>query len=320
MRVFITGIEGFVGRHLAVRLRTAGHEVTGSTLQRGDADPFVEMDVRDLDQVQRAIGAARPEVLFHLAGEASVGTSFRRPVETFEVNSAGALNVLEACRRAATGRVVLVTSCEVYGDLDPADGPAAETRPMAPISPYGASKADQDLLGEQYARSFGLDVVRLRSFPHTGPGQSEPYLFPSVARRIAEAEAADGPATVTVGHVDVVRDLLDVRDVARAYVLLMEHGRAGEAYNVCRGRGRVLREMLEELCGLARVPVRLEVDRSRRRPADTTWMVGDPTKLREETEWRPVIEWRETADDLLEDARTRWTGAEPNAGSGAAGG
>jgi GDP-4-dehydro-6-deoxy-D-mannose reductase len=320
MRVFITGIEGFVGRHLAVRLRTAGHEVTGSTLQRGDADPFVEMDVRDLDQVQRAIGAARPEVLFHLAGEASVGTSFRRPVETFEVNSAGALNVLEACRRAATGRVVLVTSCEVYGDLDPADGPAAETRPMAPISPYGASKADQDLLGEQYARSFGLDVVRLRSFPHTGPGQSEPYLFPSVARRIAEAEAADGPATVTVGHVDVVRDLLDVRDVARAYVLLMEHGRAGEAYNVCRGRGRVLREMLEELCGLARVPVRLEVDRSRRRPADTAWMVGDPTKLRAETEWRPVIEWRETADDLLEDARTRWTGAEPRAGSGAGGG
>jgi GDP-4-dehydro-6-deoxy-D-mannose reductase len=320
MRVFITGIEGFVGRHLAVRLRAAGHGVTGSTLSPGDADPFVEMDVRDLDQVQRAIGAARPEVVFHLAGEASVGTSFRRPVETFEVNSAGALNVLEACRRAATGRVVLVTSCEVYGDLDPADGPAAETRPMAPISPYGASKADQDLLGEQYARSFGLDVVRLRSFPHTGPGQSEPYLFPSVARRIVEAEAAGGPATVTVGHVDVVRDLLDVRDVARAYVLLMEHGRAGEAYNVCRGRGRVLREMLEELCGLARVPVRLEVDRSRRRPADTAWMVGDPTKLRAETEWRPVIEWRETADDLLEDARTRWTGAEPRAGSGAGGG
>lgn len=319
MRVFITGIEGFVGRHLAAGLRAAGHAVTGSALSRGDADPFVEMDVRDLDQVHRTIGAARPEVLFHLAGEASVGTSFRRPVETFEVNAAGALHVLEACRRAATGRVVLVTSCEVYGDLDPADGPAAETRPMAPISPYGASKADQDLLGEQYGRSFGLDVVRVRSFPHTGPGQREPYLFPSVASRIAEAEADRGPATVTVGHVDVVRDLLDVRDVARAYRLLMERGRAGEAYNVCGGRGRVLREILEELCGLARVPVRLEVDRSRRRPADTAWMVGDPTKLRSETGWQPRIAWRETANDLLEDARTRVAGAE-RAESGATGG
>lgn len=319
MRVFITGIEGFVGRHLAVRLRAAGHEVTGSALSPGD-DALVEMDVRDLDQVHRTIGAARAEVVFHLAGEASVGASFRRPVETFEVNAAGALHVLEACRRTATGRVVLVTSCEVYGDLDPAAGPAPETRPMAPISPYGASKADQDLLGEQYGRSFGLDVVRVRSFPHTGPGQSEPYLFPSVARRIAEAEAGRGPATVTVGHVDVVRDLLDVRDVARAYLLLMERGRAGEAYNVCGGRGRILREILEELCGLARVPVALAVDRSRRRPADTAWMVGDPAKLRAETGWRPAIGWRETANDLLEDARARVAGAASEAETGAAGG
>lgn len=320
MRVFITGIEGFMGRHLAVLLRAAGHEVAGSALSGGDGDELVELDVRDQDQVDRTIGAARPEVVFHLAGEASVSASFDRPVETYEVNAAGALRVLEACRRTAAGRVVLVTSCEVYGDLDPAAGPAPETRPMAPISPYGASKADQDLLGEQYARTFGLDVVRVRSFPHTGPGQAEPYLFPSVARRIAEAEAGHGPAAVTVGNVDVVRDLLDVRDVARAYLLLMERGRAGEAYNVCGGRGRILRENLEELCGLARVPVRLEVDRSRRRPADTAWMVGDPSKLESEMGWRPRIGWRETANDLLEDARARVAGVESRTGRGASGG
>jgi GDP-4-dehydro-6-deoxy-D-mannose reductase len=191
---------------------------------------------------------------------------------------------------------------------------------MAPISPYGASKADQDLLGEQYARTFGLDVVRVRSFPHTGPGQAEPYLFPSVARRIAEAEAGQGPSTVTVGNIDVVRDLLDVRDVARAYLLLMERGRTGEAYNVCGGRGRILRENLEELCGLARVPVRLEVDRSRRRPADTAWMVGDPSKLETDTGWRPAIGWRETANDLLEDARAWMAGVESRTGRGASGG
>ena len=320
MRVFITGIEGFVGRHLAVLLRAAGHEVAGSALSGGDGDELVELDVRDQDQVDRTIGAARPEVVFHLAGEASVSVSFHRPVETFEVNAAGALHVLEACRRTAAARVVLVTSCEVYGDLDPAAGPVPETRAMAPISPYGGSKADQDLLGEQYARTFGLDVVRVRSFPHTGPGQAEPYLFPSVARRIAEAEAGRGPATVTVGNVDVVRDLLDVRDVARAYLLVMERGRAGEAYNVCGGRGRILRENLEELCGLARVPVKLEVDRSKRRPADTAWMVGDPSKLESETGWRPGIGWRETANDLLEDARARMAGVESGTETGAAGG
>ena len=320
MRVFITGIEGFVGRHLADLLRATGHDVAGSALSGGDGDGVVELDVRDRDRVDQAIGKARPDVVFHLAGEASVSASFARPVETYEVNAAGALHVLEACRRSAAGRVVLITSCEVYGDLDPAAGPAPETRPMAPISPYGASKADQDLLGEQYARTFRLDVVRVRSFPHTGPGQAEPYLFPSVARRIAEAEAGQGPSTVTVGDVDVVRDLLDVRDVARAYLLLMERGRAGEAYNVCGGRGRILRESLEELCGLARVPVRLEADRSRRRPADTAWMVGDPSKLKSETGWRPEIAWRETANDLLEDARARMAGGESRTGRGAVGG
>ncbi|HET6342224.1 MAG TPA: GDP-mannose 4,6-dehydratase [Gemmatimonadota bacterium] len=320
MRVFITGIEGFVGRHLADLLRVAGHEVTGSALRGEDDEGVVAMDVRDQDQVHRVLGAARPEVVFHLAGEASVSASFDRPVEVYEVNAGGALHVLEACRRGGAGRVMMVTSCEVYGDLDPAAGPATETRSMAPISPYGGSKADQDLLGEQYARTFGLDVVRVRSFPHTGPGQAEPYLFPSVARRIAEAEAGQGPATVRVGNIDVVRDLLDVRDVARAYLLLMERGRAGEAYNVCGGRGRILRENLEELCGLARVPVRLEVDRSRLRPADTAWMVGDPSKLETETGWRPGIGWRETANDLLEDARARMAGVESRTGRGAAGG
>jgi GDP-4-dehydro-6-deoxy-D-mannose reductase len=320
MRVFITGIEGFVGRHLTALLRVAGHEVTGSALRGEDDEGVVTMDVRDQDQVQRALGAARPEVVFHLAGEASVSASFDRPVEIYEVNAGGALHVLEACRLNGAGRVMMVTSCEVYGDLDPAAGPATETRPMAPISPYGASKADQDLLGEQYARTFGLDVVRVRSFPHTGPGQAEPYLFPSVARRIAEAEAGQGPSTVTVGNIDVVRDLLDVRDVARAYLLLMERGRTGEAYNVCGGRGRILRENLEELCGLARVPVRLEVDRSRRRPADTAWMVGDPSKLETDTGWRPAIGWRETANDLLEDARAWMAGVESRTGRGASGG
>ncbi|MGH7551016.1 MAG: NAD-dependent epimerase/dehydratase family protein, partial [Gemmatimonadota bacterium] len=248
MRVLVTGIEGFVGRHLAVALTAEGYSVSGTALSADSVagpEPVVELDVRDTAAVFRTIDEARPEAVVHLAGRASVASSFKEPIATYEVNAGGTLHVLEACRRTGVERVLLVTSCEVYGNLDPAAGPAAEDRTMAPVSPYGGSKADQDLLGEQYARTFGLAVVRARSFPHTGPGQREPYLFPSVARRIAEAEAGLGPETITVGDVEVVRDLLDVRDVVGAYLLLMERGRSGEVYNVCGGRGRSLKESLE---------------------------------------------------------------------------
>lgn len=308
MRIFVTGIEGFVGGHLTRALTASGHAVSGSALVADSAelpDAVVELDVRDREAVFRAIEAARPEALVHLAGRASVAASFEDPIATYEANAAGALHVLEACRRAGVGRVLMVTSCEVYGRMDPGVGPAREDRRMAPVSPYGGSKAVQDLLGEQYRRSFELAVVRVRPFPHTGPGQLEPYLFPSVARRVAEAEAGLGPATIAVGDIDVVRDLLDVRDVVEAYRLLVERGRAGEVYNVCGGRGRSLRESLEVLCGLARRPVRLEFDASRKRPVDIAWMVGDPAKLGSEMGWHPRIGWKETAHDLLEDARAR---------------
>lgn len=308
MRVFITGIEGFVGRHLAAALASAEHSVSGSALSLDsvkDSGRIVELDVRDADAVLRAIARERPEAVVHLAGEASVAASFEDPVATFQANAGGALNVLEACRRAEVDRVLLVTSCEVYGDLDPAAGPVREDRAMAPVSPYGGSKAAQDVLGEVYARSFDLSVVRARSFPHTGSGQREPYLFPSVARAIAEAEAGLGPAAVPVGNVDVVRDLLDVRDVVRAYLLLLERGRGGAVYNVCSGRGRRLREYLEDLCGLARREVRLEVDPARMRPAEIAWMVGDPARLGSDTGWAPRIAWKETANELLEEARAR---------------
>ncbi|HZD80939.1 MAG TPA: NAD-dependent epimerase/dehydratase family protein, partial [Actinomycetota bacterium] len=274
MRVLITGIEGFVGRHLAAALASVGYEVAGTALSPAAAEgPWrvIELDVGDPDRVARVIDEEHADAIVHLAGRASVADSFREPVVTYEVNLGGALHLLEACRRTGVGRLLLVTSCEIYGELDPMDGPVAEQRTMAPVSPYGGSKAAQDLLGEQYARAFGLPVVRARSFPHTGPGQQESYLFPSVARRVAEAEAGLGPPTIKVGNVDVVRDLLDVRDVARAYVLLLERGRPGEAYNVCSGRGRTLRDSLAGLCRLARLPVHLESDPSRERPADIPW-------------------------------------------------
>jgi GDP-4-dehydro-6-deoxy-D-mannose reductase len=309
MRILITGIEGFVGRHLAARLAADGHTVVGSVYRSAStisgAEEVTQLDIRDRIGVTAAITDARPDVVVHLAGETSVGDSFRDPATTFDVNAVGAINVLEACRQASVGRILLVTSCEVYGDPDPRQGLIVETAPLVPINPYGASKVAQDVLGYQYWRSFGVPVVRARPFPHTGPGQASQYLFPSVARRIALAETGRGPATISVGNVATIRDLLDVRDVVDAYVGLIEAGEPGAVYNVCSGKEHRLVEALDMLCGLAKTPVRIEVDSGQRRPADFAWMVGDPTELKAATGWRPRVRWEQTMRDLLSDMRTR---------------
>ena len=309
MRVFITGIEGFVGRHLAVRLAVDGHQVEGSAHRRDAGIPGVDriarLDVRDADAVAAVVERADPDAVVHLAGAASVADSFEDPAKTFEVNALGSINVLEACRRANVARVVLVTSCEVYGDPDPGDGPVEETAQLAPINPYGASKAAQDMIGHQYARSFGVPVVRVRPFPHTGPGQAARYLFPSVARRIAVAEAGRGPSEIGVGNVGTTRDLLDVRDVVDAYIRLLDVGVPGEVYNVCTGRGRRLDAALDALCEQAEVPIEIVPDPGQRRPTDFDWMVGDPGKLEQATGWQPTFDWKTTMADLLDDMRTR---------------
>lgn len=309
MRVFITGIDGFVGRHLAARLSASGKAISGSCL-RGDfpvegAERVVPCDVRDGERIKRLIEEARPDAVVHLAGQTSVAESFRQPAATFAINAGGALNVLQACHAAGVGQVILVTSCEVYGNPDPAAGPIPEAAPLAPISPYGASKATQDILGGQWWRGSGLPVVRVRAFPHAGPGQDARFLFPSVARRIALAEEDRGSEIIRVGNVDVTRDLLDVRDVTEAYEILIEKGIAGDVFNLCSGVGRSLRSALEALCGQSRRPLRLETDAGRVRQTDFDWMVGDPRRLADATGWGPRRAWEETMRDLLAEWRER---------------
>lgn len=309
MRVFITGIDGFVGRHLARRLAAAGHVVLGSTLHADSdvdgAERIVRCDIRQAGRVAGAVREAAPDTVVHLAGQTSVAASFRRPSHTFRVNVHGALNVLEACRAAGIGQVILITSCEVYGVRDAAQGLIAESAPLAPVSPYGSSKAAQDILGYQYWRGLGVPVVRVRAFPHTGPGQTARFLFPRVARQIALAEQECGPQVIPVGNVDVIRDLLDVRDVVEGYAALIESEAEGDVFNLCSGEGRSLRSALEVLCGQARHTVRLETDPSRLRPADFEWMVGDPGKLTQTTGWRPRRAWEDTMRDLLTEWRER---------------
>jgi GDP-4-dehydro-6-deoxy-D-mannose reductase len=309
MRVFLTGIDGFVGRHLTTRLAADGHSVRGlAGSPHSDvpaAEHVVAGDVLDGQGVLAAIEEARPEAVVHLAGQASNAFALERPAETFSVNVVGTIQVFEACRALGVSRVLVVTSGEAYGERDPAEGPTVESAPFAPVTPYGASKAAQDLVGFQYWRSYDLPVVRARSYLHTGPGQHPRFVFPSVARRIALAEEGRAPAEIELGSLTVSRDVSDVRDVVEAYRLLLMSGQPGEAYNVCRGETRPISAWLEAFAALSRTGVTFVSRSERIRRADLPWMAGDPSKIRNAVGWHTRIAWEQTARDLLDEWRSR---------------
>jgi GDP-4-dehydro-6-deoxy-D-mannose reductase len=200
--------------------------------------------------------------------------------------------------------VVAVISADIYGRVGLDELPLREDAPLRPLSPYGASKAAADLVCLQAYLGYGLDVIRARPFTHIGPGQSARFVASALASRIAVAER-DGLGSIPVGTLDTRRDFTDVRDVVRAYRLLAEHGRAGEAYNICSGVDVSIQALADALVGLARRPVRLEFDPSLARPADVPVLRGDPTRIHALTGWKPEIPLAVTLQDLLDDWRQR---------------
>ena len=307
MRALVTGAAGFVGSHLVGRLRACGDDVTCT--DRADGGP----DLLDATGIRRLIEEVRPDVVYHLAGQADVGGSWDSPVQTLRVNAEGTLNLLEAVRTLGGARVVTVSSADVYGVVDPGDLPTRESAPLRPVSPYAASKAAADLLALQAHLGHGLDVVRARSFNHLGPGQSDRFVCSALASRIAAIELAGGDS-IRVGNLDARRDFTDVRDVVRAYRCLAVDGRPGAAYNVCTGTTVSVREVAERLVEIAgRVPtgsgpagpIRLVDDPALRRPVDVAVSCGDPTAIRTDTGWQPELSMDRTLADLLEFWRGR---------------
>jgi len=299
MRALVTGAHGFVGQHLVRHLEACGDEVVALD-HRGEHP----VDITDAGAVRAAVTAARPDVLYHLAGWADVGASWKDPVNVFRVNAEGTLNVLLACERLAVGRVLAVASADVYGLVSEADLPLTEESPLRPTSPYAASKAAADALALQAFLGHGLGVLRVRPFNHLGPGQSEAFVAPALAARIARAER-DGADTIAVGNLSARRDFTDVRDVVRAYRLLVERGRPGEVYNVCSGRDVAIQELADRIVAMAERPIGLEPDPALMRPVDLPVLRGDATKLRADTGWTPSILLEQTLADLLDDMRAR---------------
>ena len=306
-RVLVTGAGGFVGPHLVRALVERGAHVRGAGLGApapgSPLEDWREADFADLAQASTAIAAAPLDAIVHLAGQSSAAQSFKDPEGTFRANVNGTWSLLEAARAHAPGaRVLVVSTSEVYGSIEPGTR-AAETHAFVPVSPYALSKAAAEQLASAYAATHKLDVVRARPFGHTGPGQTPRFMVPAFAQQIAGIEAGGGEPVLRVGNLEVTRDLSDVRDIVEGYCALLERGRTGAVYNLCRGEGVRLTDVVGALAALSRVKLAVEVDPARLRPADTPWLVGDPTLALEEVGWKVERPLEATLRDVLEEWR-----------------
>jgi len=315
VRLLVTGVAGFVGGHLVGFLRAERPDVEihgvvlpqGGVSWRGPAGVRVlEADLNDPKAAAAAVEEVRPEAIVHLAGQASVHQSWLDPALTLRTNVLGLVHLLDAARRLALRPAVLVVgSAEEYGPVGPEEIPIREEAPLRPASPYAVSKVAQAALARLYGPAGGMRIVLTRTFHHTGPGRGEAFAESSFARQIAEIEAGRRPAVLEVGNLEAVRDFTDVRDVVRAYWMLLDKGQGGEAYNVCSGRGRRIRDLLDTLLAASSARVEVRVDPERLRPSDVPVQVGDPGRLRAATGWQAEIPLERTLGDLLDDWRTR---------------
>jgi GDP-4-dehydro-6-deoxy-D-mannose reductase len=285
--ILVTGAGGFVGHHLLAELGADGAPL--------------DVDVTDGSSLTDAISAASPRAVVHLAALSSVSDSWSVTGEVWRVNVLGTVNVLEAVGASAPeARVLVASTGEVYGRAEMT--PTPEEALVAPISPYASSKAAAELACAQAQRD-GFDVVVTRAFQHEGPGRDERFAVGSWAAQLARLEEAGG-GKLAVGDLSASRDILDVRDVSRAYRGLLDPSIPGGTYNIASGKAVSMQEVLDILLGMARCPVEVERDPERIRPAEIPLIVGDPSKLAAATGWAPTIPLEQILADTLQAART----------------
>ena len=297
MRALITGGRGFVGGWLAAHLRDQGDDLVVVDH---------EVDVTSTDRLGGAFRDAQPDVVYHLAALTHVGQSWEDPVEVQRVNVLGTASVLAAARACGSDpRVLVVSSAEVYGTVtDESALPLGEDARLAPTTPYAASKVAAEYLCVQAHLAHDLPVIRVRPFNHVGPGQGSQFVVPALAARIVEAQRAGG-GDIPIGNLQARRDLTDVRDVVRAYRLLVRRGAPGQVYNVCRGQTVAIAEVADRLLQLAGAELRLVTDPALVRPVDVPVVQGDATLLRQTTGWEPGIDLDTTLADVLAECSQR---------------
>jgi GDP-4-dehydro-6-deoxy-D-mannose reductase len=308
VRSLITGGAGFAGSHLAEHLLELGQEVVivaaeqedlANTAHFRDRVRIERADLRDAPRLEAIVRDTAPRHVYHLAALSSPADSVPNPGLTYEVNLMGTLNLLLACRNlSAECRFLFVSSSEVYGTVGEEDLPLREETPLRPANPYAGSKAAGELLAYQFFRSYGLTVVRVRPFNHTGPRQSSEFVCSDFARQIAEIDLGLRPPTLTVGNLKVGRDFSDVRDIVRGYRLLLEEGEPGEVYQLGSGRAVTIEEILQILAGMSSQSIQVVVDPSRVRPAEAPALWGETSKAERAVGWKRQYDLSSTLRDL----------------------
>lgn len=304
-RLLITGHTGFVGSHLLAWLASSPRALPAVI------EPLVPpagFDLRDPLAVSALVAAARPDWVLHLAGQSHVPTSVTDPVGTLQTNLIGTTHLLQALTaNDFAGRLLFVSSADIYGVVDPADLPLTEAAPLRPSNPYAVSKAAAEMMCRQWHRAHKMDVLIARPFNHVGPGQRPDFVLSGFAQAIADIALGRRPPELPVGRLDVSRDFTPVLDICEGYLALLANGRPGETYNLCSGHEQRLDVLLRRMLALAGSQARVVVDAARLRPADNPRMVGDASKALRDVGWKPTRE----LDRVLLDMIDYWK-ARPN--------
>jgi GDP-4-dehydro-6-deoxy-D-mannose reductase len=296
-RLFVTGLNGFVGRHLRSRLDAAD-----SGWELLPAPPF------DLTQPQslQDLWPELPDAVIHLAGQTFVPEAFRDPARTLQINLLGTLNLLQALKaRGFSGTFLYVSSGDVYGQVDENDLPIDEHQPPSPRNPYAVSKVSAELLCLQWGMSEGWPVMVARPFNHIGTGQLGSFAVASAARQIARIKLGLQAPRLEVGDIDVTRDFLDVTDVVNAYLALLRSGVPGQVYNICSGQEHSIRGLIQQLADIAQVEMELVQDPARLRRAEQRRVCGSHARLQAVTGWTPEITIKQSLRAILSDWESR---------------
>ena len=304
----ITGANGFCGRHLANILAAGKNDVVYGISRRIPDDLIAEhpnvkyeqCNLLDHTSVFNVLKRIKPECIFHLAAESSVGSSWMSPTNILTNNIISQINIFETIRELELScRTVVACSSEEYGLIDESDLPVNEKCCFNPLSTYAVSKVSQDMLAYQYYKSYNMDIVRVRAFNQTGPNRPQNYALSSFAKQIADIEKGLIHNTLSVGNLNVKRDYTDVRDAMKAYHQIALKAKPGSVYNLCSGKAYSLKDLLDILISLSTADVKIEVDEMKFRPSDLPIMLGDNTKIKTDIGWAPKIDINKTLKDLL---------------------
>lgn len=308
MKALIIGAAGFVGSYLIQYLKEELHWTIAATKMPHETISAEDIEVYDLnilekDNIIQLLNQLRPDAILHLAAQSSVGISWKNPELTIDVNIKGSIHVLDSIRTLDySPKVLLIGSGEEYGTILPTESPVKETNVLRPGNIYAATKACQNMLGAIYAKAYHMDIISVRAFNHIGPNQSPNFVVADFCKQVAQIEAGLIPPIIYVGNLNAARDFSDVRDVVRAYGLLLQHGISGETYNVGSGHAITIRSILDRVLAQSKVTIEVQVDESKFRPIDIPIIEADITKLHACTGWKPEL----SIDDSIQDVLNYW--------------